>query len=88
MAGSPQFKLYKGKEYLASFKHPSDAAILLAAWGEGQIRHSHSMVLYTEGVDGKASENYDAVAQICNQKLLAANRAWWEKYHPGQPYPK
>jgi hypothetical protein len=68
MAGSPSWKVYsKSGEYLASFKYPSHAAALVAAFGEygTTIRWGHNMKAWTEGVDGNASESYDAVAEHC-----------------------
>lgn len=59
-------------EYVASFKHPSDAASFVGILGEGAtIRHKHarSTVLWTEGKDGSASESYDEVAERCFSKV-------------------
>ncbi len=59
-------------EYVASFKHPSDAASIVSFIGEGAtIRHKHarSAILWTEGKDGSAAESYDAFAEHCFAKV-------------------
>ncbi|MAH48202.1 hypothetical protein CMI37_20430 [Candidatus Pacearchaeota archaeon] len=63
MAASPQWKVYNVEgQYLAAFKSPLHAAILIAGLGDGTtLRKGHKQVVYTEGVDGVASECYDDV---------------------------
>ena len=65
MASSPVWKVYTpGGEYTASFKHPEDAAVLVAFLGDGAtIRHAHKLTVWKQGVDGDAAESYDAVAE-------------------------
>ena len=71
MAASPYWKVYSpAKEYVASCKYPSDAAALVAAYGEGatiRIGHRVKDIVFTEGEDGVwASESYDRAAEIAN----------------------
>ena len=65
MAGSPRFKVYDAAgNYVGCVKHPSDAAMLVASYGEGAtIRDGHRTVVWLEGADGLAAESYDAVAE-------------------------
>tara|TARA_Y100000310_G_C20360842_1_gene658904 strand:- start:58 stop:282 length:225 start_codon:yes stop_codon:yes gene_type:complete len=70
MAAAPYWKVYTAdNEYIASTKLPDYAAILVAGIGvEGTtIRKGHSKggIVYTDFVDGIASNSYDAVAEIC-----------------------
>ncbi len=71
MAGSPQFKVYKGKEYIASCKYASDAAVLVAASPEGMtIRNGHSDIVWEEGKESQpAAESYDFVADTINDRI-------------------
>ena len=64
MAASPKYKVYRNGEYVASCKYPSDAAVLVSAFGEGaQIRVGHNQIVWNEGhEDQSASESYDYVA--------------------------
>lgn len=59
-------------EYVASFKHPSDAAAFVAILGEGATirnKHARSTVIWKEGTDGSAGESYDLVAERCFAKV-------------------
>ena len=75
MAGAPRFKVFSPTgEYVASCKYPSDAAAIVAAYGEAaQIRDGHSKkhTLFTNGPDGDAGESYDAVAEHCFSVLAS-----------------
>lgn len=69
MARSPRWKVCDATgEYVASFKHVEDAAVLVASYGDGTtIRDGKGRgrpVVWTEGHDGKAGESYDYVAEI------------------------
>jgi hypothetical protein len=76
MAASPQWKVYIGKEYVASVKDPTDGAAILA-WhhSEGNtLRFGHEVAYWTEGVDGWASESYDEVADKAIGRQREASR--------------
>lgn len=61
-------------EYQASVKHPSDAAVLMAAWHGGTIRYGHGIIVWTEGnEEWEAWESYDMVAELCFARLRAAS---------------
>lgn len=81
MAASPKFKVYSASnEYLASFKHPSDAAVFVAVLGDGAtIRYNHSSkqrALWVEGEEQQsAGESYDFVAREVYSRL-AKRRAF------------
>jgi hypothetical protein len=71
MASAPQFKVYKGKEYIAACKYAEDAAVLVAASpDEMTIRHGHTWIVWTEGKEAQpASESYDFVANTVNARV-------------------
>ena len=67
MAGAPSLKAYtRDGEYVAAFKHESDAAAFVAILGEGAtIRYSHARrhTIWTEGAEEQsAGESYDFAA--------------------------
>lgn len=71
MAASPVWKVYtKDGEYVASCKDTEGASLLMNLYGEGStIRHDHRRIVWTEGVDGTASESYDGTAEVIRQRL-------------------
>ncbi|TXH10354.1 MAG: hypothetical protein E6R03_15580 [Hyphomicrobiaceae bacterium] len=74
MAASPPFKIFNPcGEYVASCKHVEDAAMILAAYGDGaKLRHSGygRRVLWNEGAeDQPASESYDHVATVVLKRM-------------------
>lgn len=80
MAGSPELKVYNPSgEYVAAFKYAEDAAVLVAALGEGtQIRDGHTKrcLVWDEGKEEQsAAESYDFVAQT----VYARRSARWAK---------
>lgn len=63
MAMAPRFKVYSADEYVASFKYPDHAAVLVSAIG-GTIRLGHNRVVWDEGNEiQSANESYDFVAE-------------------------
>ena len=69
MAASHAWKVYTAaKEYVGSVKYPSDAAALVAAYGDGAtIRYGHRVrdIMFTEGEDDVwAGNSYDEAAEI------------------------
>ncbi len=72
MAASPQFKIYRGAEYIGSCKYAEDAAMLMH--GEGDtIRNGHRVVdtVWTEGKEPQpASESYDFVQATIQRRLV------------------
>lgn len=68
MAATPRYKVYNAEnEYVASCKHPEDAAAIVALNGAGTtIRLGHTGFLWREGQESQpAGESYDYVAQTC-----------------------
>jgi len=63
MASSPHFKVYdQDGIYQAACKDICAAAVLVAFYGDGAtVRSGHTKVIWTEGVDGSASESYDVI---------------------------
>ena len=79
MAATHLWKVYTAdKEYVGSVKYPSDAAALVAAYGEGAtIRYGHRVkdIMFTDGEDGvSAGDSYDEAAEIA---MTRAKHAWF-----------
>lgn len=71
MAGSPRFKVFRGKEYVASCKYPEDAAAIVATSPTGAtIRDGHTTVVWNEGREAQpAGESFDFVASTIYARL-------------------
>jgi len=72
MAGSPDWKVYdKNGKYIAACKEPSDAAALVALYGNGAtLRYGHRLILWTEGAESQnANNSYDYVAVTVQDRL-------------------
>jgi hypothetical protein len=90
MAGSPQWKLYTASgRYMASAKEPECLAACIGLYGHGAtIRHGHSLICWTEGVDGYGFNSYDACSLKCQERVQekeqaeAAKRADYLRRHP------
>ena len=67
MAGAPKSKFFDAAgKYMGSTKEYVIAAFAMEAYGnEATIRLGHNKrdTVWTEGVDGKAEDSYDAVAE-------------------------
>jgi len=72
MAASPQYKIYKGSEYLGSLKRPSDAAALLSALGPGSsVRLGHAKRDTLLAVTEKDFETYDLLTVESKLELIS-----------------
>ena len=71
MAGAPRFKVYDNDgNYQGAVKEPEAAATLVSFYGDGAtIRDGHKLIVWLEGVDGRAAESYDEVALTVMAKL-------------------
>lgn len=77
MAASPTYKLYRGTRYMGCMKQPEDAAIMIAAWGEGSIRIGHrtSYTVWREGEEEiSAKTSVKQVAQIVRERERELNQ--------------
>lgn len=73
MAQSPQWKVYRDKEYIGCCKYPEDAAALVSVSG-GEIKYGHSLVVWREGSEQfSAAESYDGAADIMQSRRIEAN---------------
>lgn len=73
MASAPTLKIYSPDgEYVAACKYATDAAALMALYGDGAtIRDGHSKrsTVWTEGAeDQPAAESYDHVHDVVQQR--------------------
>ena len=68
MAASPALKVYSAEgEYMGSAKEVIGAAVMVQVYGEGstiRLGHSKSLIAWTQGVDGDATESYDGTGAI------------------------
>lgn len=81
MAKSPQWKVYDSAgNYQASCKEIEAAAALVSFYANdysdspnerATIRHGHSRIVWTEGVDGTAADSYDNVAEVVYGRVYA-----------------
>lgn len=71
MAGSPVWKVYRGREYIASCKYVEDAAAICALYDDGKIRHNHGQVVWSQRNDGDAGVSYDTVARVAHDRVRA-----------------
>ena len=57
--------------YVASCKDTEGASLLMDLYGAGStIRYDHRLVVWTEGIDGRASNSYDETREKITQRLL------------------
>jgi hypothetical protein len=86
MAGSPDWKIYVGKEYRACCKYAEDAAALVAFLGNGTtVRWGHSWIVWREGLEAQpAGESYDGTAAIMWQRVRERQIQNYAKHHGGQ----
>ena len=74
MAQSPQYKVYRGKEYIAACKYAEDAAAMVSLAG-GTVKYGHNLLVWKEGAEQiQAGESYDGAARIMHESILQANR--------------
>ena len=72
MAASPEWKVYRNKEYIGCCKYAEDAAALVSLGG-GIVKHGHSMVVWSEGQEQfSAGESYDGAARIMESRVRRA----------------
>lgn len=88
MAGSPKWKVYDANgKYQAACKE-IEAAAVLASWYEhgATIRFGHpkKCTVWTEGPDGIATDNYDAVINIVCVRYREIQEAAFRKIY-GDP---
>lgn len=69
MSASPEWKVYRNKEYIGCCNYAEDAAALVSLSG-GVIKYGHSMTVWTEGAEEfSAGESYDGAAQIMEARV-------------------
>ena len=81
MAGSPLWKLYRGREYVGCMKDAEDAAAMVAILGAGAtVRWYHSLIVWTEGEETQsAAESYDAAAEVMSERVRKHQEACYDR---------
>lgn len=70
MSGTPKWKVYRDKEYVAACKYASDAAAVVGLTGHGTVKYDHSLIVWREGSERvSASESYDEAAETMLERL-------------------
>lgn len=66
--GTPRIKVFDAQgQYQASAHDYAAAACLMGLYGEGatvRLGHSKKDVIWTEGKDGSAADNFDVLAEV------------------------
>ena len=75
-----------GKQ-VASCRYPSDAAAIVACYGDGATIRYRGRIVYRDGRDGNAADSYDATAEHALVTADKHSREAWAKHFPDQPYP-
>ncbi len=76
---TPQFKVYRNKEYIAACRYGEDAAALVALGG-GEVRWGHSTVVWREGFETfSAGESYDGAARVMHERISDKNNKAFAK---------
>jgi len=74
MSGTPKFKAFRGKEYVAAFKHAEDAAVLISAGVVDRVTYDRAVWVWTEADDSMiAANSYDDAAEVMHKRLRAHN---------------
>jgi len=65
MAASPKYKVYRDDIYVASCKHPEDAAAICGMGGDVKVKLHHRKVVYDHLADGEiAGDSWDEAADL------------------------
>jgi len=74
MSGTPKYKCFRGKEYVAATKHPEDAAVLISAGVVNRVTYDRAVWVWTEDDDeAVAANSYDEAAEIMHDRLCQHN---------------
>lgn len=67
---TPNWKVYRDGEYVASTKYPEDAAMLIAGHGAGVVKWRHQVLVWEEGAEEfQAGESYDRAGDVMRARL-------------------
>ena len=88
MASSPDFKIYaasgrtNASRYRGCMKTPEEAAIVVAALGDGTtIRYAHGWIVWREGSEAQsAAEDYGYVAEVVHERIKDRLRRYREAH--------
>jgi len=84
MASALVWKVYKGKELLASTKYAEEAAAVVALAGEGGTIKREGAVMWREYKDGYAANSYDEVAQTMAVRWAERNQRKLDEWRAHQ----
>ncbi len=82
--GTPTWKVYRGKEYVAACKYPEDAAALMFSDGDC-VKFDHKVLVWCEGNEAfPAAQSYDKAGDVMRQRRFDAHKAGLERYRENQ----
>ena len=74
MSGTPKYKLFRGKEYIAACKYPEDVAVLISAHITDRVSYDRAIDVWTANDDPAiAAESYDVAADLMEKRIRAYN---------------
>ena len=70
MSGTPKYKAFRGKEYVAALKHPEDVAVLISAEVVNRVSYDRAVWVWKESDDPAiAANSYDDAAELMAKRL-------------------
>jgi adenine-specific DNA methylase len=70
MSGTPKYKAFRGKEYIAAFKYAHDVAVLISAEVVNRVSYDRAVWVWKETDDPSiAANSYDDAAEIMEKRL-------------------
>lgn len=70
MSGTPKFKCFRGKEYVAAIKHAEDVAVLISAGVIDRVSYDRAVWVWSQSDDANiAANSYDDAAEIMWTRL-------------------
>lgn len=70
MSGTPKYKAFRGKEYVAAFKYAEDVAVLISANVVDRVSYDRAVWVWKETDDSNiAANSYDDAAELMTERL-------------------
>ena len=85
MASALVWKVYRGRELVASTRYAEEAAAIVALTGTGVVKRDGRTVWYEGREAQPAGESYDYATAVMHQRVRDHNREHWERYARAHP---